>query len=300
VTIRQDMLRTAHRGGASLGAEACRELVRFLQAGRTPDGGYAGRDGRSDLYYTVFAVESLSVLGFEVDSSHLAGYLQGFGGGVDADLVHLASLARCWSALPEPHRFSHATRQTMLARLAEFRTPDGLYAGEAGDTAASLYGCFLAVGTMEDLQQEVPALERLLSFVASLACEGGGYANDPEIGVATTPTTAAALALLDRFGRPTQPEAAESLLRCYCPEGGFAPAEILPHPDLLSTATALHALARVRGLLEPAARDATRRWVLSLRVGRAGFCGSTADPMPDSEYTWYALLALGELGGADA
>ena len=64
-------------------------------------------------------------------------------------------------------------------------------------------------------------------------------------------------------------------------------------PDLLSTATALHALAGEHvpfgHLKEP-----TLDFIDTLWTGKA-FCGTWADDEPDSEYTWYALLAMGHL-----
>src|SRR5262245_45558146 len=34
----------------------------FLRSAQNPDGGYSGREGDSDLYYTAFALRSLAVL----------------------------------------------------------------------------------------------------------------------------------------------------------------------------------------------------------------------------------------------
>ena len=64
-------------------------------------------------------------------------------------------------------------------------------------------------------------------------------------------------------------------------------------PDLLSTATALHALAGEHvpfGHL----KESTLDFIDTLWTGKA-FCGTWADDEPDSEYTWYALLAMGHL-----
>ena len=64
-------------------------------------------------------------------------------------------------------------------------------------------------------------------------------------------------------------------------------------PDLLSTATALHALTGLHVSLS-AIKEACLDYVDSLWTGRA-FCGHWADDVTDSEYTYYALLALGHL-----
>ena len=66
-----------------------------------------------------------------------------------------------------------------------------------------------------------------------------------------------------------------------------------PMPDLLSTATALHALAGMHVDLEPI-QEPCLDFLDSLWSGR-GFCGSWADDAVDCEYTYYGLLALGHL-----
>jgi hypothetical protein len=65
-------------------------------------------------------------------------------------------------------------------------------------------------------------------------------------------------------------------------------------PDLLSTATALHALA---GLEAPIARvrESCLDFVDSLWTNEGGFHGHWADEHLDCEYTFYGLLALGHL-----
>ena len=66
-----------------------------------------------------------------------------------------------------------------------------------------------------------------------------------------------------------------------------------PIPDLLSTATALHALAGLQVSFEPI-RERCLDFLDSLWTGRS-FCGNWDDDELDTEYTYYALLALGHL-----
>ena len=67
-----------------------------------------------------------------------------------------------------------------------------------------------------------------------------------------------------------------------------------PVPDLLSTATALHALDAMHVDLKPLAEPCLD-FLDSLWTNRGGFCGSWEDDALDCEYTYYALLALGHL-----
>jgi hypothetical protein len=94
-------------------------------------------------------------------------------------------------------------------------------------------------------------------------------------------------------GHP-EPAIAEWLLaRCH-PSGGFFAAPGAPLPDLLSTATALHALTALGARLE-AIREPCLDFVDTLWTNTGGFYGTWADDSLDCEYTYYGLLALGHL-----
>lgn len=236
--------------------EASDQVAGFLHSQFNDDGGAADRSGRSDLYYTVFALEGLIALQRE-PPSEVRGFLESFGDGADLDLVHLCCLARCWAAVRRP-------APDLSPRIREQWDRGSVYHG------------FLAWGALEDLGQRpepfpVPAGS----------------------GVQTTPTMAAAVTLLRRMGAPVPPESTRWLLARAHPDGGFLAADAAPMPDLLSTATALHALA---GEHVPFAhlKEKTLDFLDTLWTGRA-FCGTWADDEPDSEYTWYALLAMGHL-----
>jgi len=81
--------------------------------------------------------------------------------------------------------------------------------------------------------------------------------------------------------------------RCH-PDGGFAATPDSPMPDLLSTATALHALAGVGVDLEPI-REQCLDFIDSLWCSEGAFQGHWADTELDTEYVFYGLLALGHL-----
>ncbi len=65
-------------------------------------------------------------------------------------------------------------------------------------------------------------------------------------------------------------------------------------PDLLSTATALHALAGLETSLD-SIREPCLDFLDSLWDNAGGFHGHWADDTLDCEYTFYGLLALGHL-----
>ncbi|MEM7586185.1 MAG: prenyltransferase/squalene oxidase repeat-containing protein, partial [Acidobacteriota bacterium] len=222
-----------------------------------------------------------------------AGFLGSFGGGQELDLVHLSCLARCWSALPGAEPASE-NRAAMLERLADFRVAGQGYGNEVGDTAGNVYGCFMALGTCQDLGASLPEAEEVAAFVESMRTEDGGYANDTDMAVGTLPVTAAAVTLLRNLGRPVAPETERWLARQRHASGGFLATPDVPMPDLLSTATALHALAGLQhpfdDLVEPCLDYIDTLW-----TNRGGFHGHWADDDLDCEYTFYGLLALGHL-----
>jgi hypothetical protein len=69
-----------------------REVIHFVRSRRNADGGFCGRDERSDLYYTLFAIFCLRGLGASVPLFRLHGYLQSFGDGRQLDSIHRTCL----------------------------------------------------------------------------------------------------------------------------------------------------------------------------------------------------------------
>ena len=99
--------------------------------------------------------------------------------------------------------------------------------------------------------------------------------------------------MLRNLGAPVGDRTGEWLLGRAAPSGGFLAVPRAPLPDLLSTATALHALASL-GLGVGDRRELTLDFVDTLWNGRA-FHGNWSEDEVDCEYAFYALLALGHL-----
>jgi hypothetical protein len=284
------MLQTARRAPHLLG-ESTDLVRRFLHSQMNADGGFRDRAGQSDVYYTVFGLQGLIALDADVPLGPVAEYLASLGSGTQFDLVHAASLARCWAALP-PAEKAGMPRAELLRHLATFRSDDGAYDIATGSTHGTLYGCFLALGAYEDLDADLPEPAALVTCVERLRTDDGGYANGTDLPVGLVPTTAAAVALLRNLGRPVPPEVGTWLLAQHCAGGGFLATPAAPMPDLLSTATALFALHSLHADLA-AVREPCLDFINSLWTNRGAFCGNWADDVVDCEYTYYALLALG-------
>jgi hypothetical protein len=288
------MLQVARLAPQQLG-ESRNLVAEFLHGRLNPDGGFQNRGGESDLYYTVFGLQGLVALQEALPSNIVSAYLKQFGDGEALDFVHLACLARCW-AMVSPS-LDEVPARAILSRLEAHRADDGGYAQAIGTPHGSVYAGFLALGAYEDLNHKLPEDERLLDSLRWLHAENGGYANTPGEPHGVTTVTAAAVLLLRALEGPIDPSLGMWLLdRCHA-SGGFLATPAAPVPDLLSTATALHALAALHvplsGIGEPCLD-----FVDSLWTNRGGFFASWVDDALDCEYTYYGLLALGHLAVA--
>jgi len=284
------MLRAAARAPDRL-RERRDRIATFVRGLLRPDGAFRDRRGNGDLYYTLFGIECLAALAAELPVEPLTACLRRFGEGESLDLVHLACLARCWSAVG-----GRAPREPILRRIASHRRDDGGFAGSPASAHGSAYASFLALGAYQDLGEALPDPDGLARCASSLRTADGGYANEPGAPVGLTPAAAAAVTVLQQLRRPIDPAMADWLVDRHRPDGGFVAAPPVPLPDLLSTATALHALSAMgvplAGLAGPC-----EAFIESLWDDRGGFRGHAADDEPDCEYTFYGLLALGHLIG---
>jgi prenyltransferase beta subunit len=187
-------------------------------------------------------------------------------------------------------------RVNLAGRIEKYRTPDGGYHGSPGKAGGSAYGALLAWGAYADLGLPMPQEDRLLASLLSLRLADGSFANEPGLPQGTTTTTAAAVTLCRHLQAPLLPETGQWILQQAHPSGGFLATPRAPLPDLLSTATALHALESLE-INYDALRDLCLDFVDSLWSAEGGFHGHWADDDLDVEYTSYGLLALGHLGG---
>ena len=286
------MLQVARLAPNVLG-DATDSVRQFLRSLQNPDGGFNDRAGNSDLYYTAFALEALIALREPLPVESVTRYLVSFGDATKLDFVHLACLARAWASIsidaPDP-----ATRDAICSRIESHRTPDGGYDSNPNSQSGTLYGCFLAWGAYQDLAREIPHPQKMVPCIQSLRADDGGYANQRNLPMGLTPSTAAAVTLLRQLGQ-SLPDALGHWLLARCrPEGGFFATPMAPLPDLLSTATALHALSGIHADLS-AVKEPCLDFIDTLWTSQGGFYGTWEDDILDSEYTFYALLALGHL-----
>lgn len=277
----------------------------YLRQGQNADGGFSGREGGSDLYYTGFAFRGLAVLDAltpEISES-AANYLR-------RSLTSEASVVDFFSLLyscylvqlgggPNVLADSPPDWPERVAQLLEsFRTADGGYAKISGGASGSTYHTFLVALCYQLLGRTVPRLDEVVRFVVSRRREDGGYVEIAPMRRSGTNPTAAAIGLLQLASdeMPTALEEARDgvtsfLADMVSEEGGMRANGRAPLADLLSTFTATWTLEQLGGLGRVNVRQ-VREYAESLEIPDGGFHGGLWDDGCDVEYTFYGLGVL--------
>jgi geranylgeranyl transferase type-2 subunit beta len=277
-----------------------RHAAFFLRRQRH-DGGFAGREGDSDLYYTGFALRALAMLG-ELSgepAERAAGFLHGKLAGqtpvVDfLALIQAANLLEMAAGIDIFADSQPNWRESVAAMLETFRRDDGGYAKGPEGNAGSTYHSFLVVLCQQLIAAPTVEPDRLAAFVHSQRRDDGGFVEIRAMRRSGTNPTAAAIALLktlDRLDHETAEAAVDFLLDMQTDEGGLRANTRIPIADLLSTFTGLLTLSDL-GYARELDLDALRRYVRSLEQPDGGFHGAAWDEATDVEYAFYGLGAL--------
>ena len=270
-------------------------LVRQFYARQfNADGAASDRAGKPDLYYTIFALAGAQALDAPVPAGATSRWLDGFGDGDGLDFVHLGALARCWAAVGLDRMPAGRDRE-LLARIEGFRKPDGGYEGDARLPHGTAYGAFVALGAYQDLGRTPPGVLELIRSLKRLETPDGAWSNSPGLSKGALNATAGAVTLIRHLGFPVNADVGAWLLAQQHPAGGFLAVPGAPLPDLLSTATALHALACLEHRISSGVHERCLDFIDTLWSAEGGFHGHWADDHLDAEYTFYGLLALGHL-----
>ena len=279
----------------------------FMLSARAGDGGFAGREGEGDLYYTGFAVRGLALMG-NLDASTARGTAQFLQRRLAEELPAIDFLSLVYTAvvLELTHGidvFGDAGRdrpRTVVDTLGGLRRADGGYAKTLRSGQGSTYHTFLALACKQLVGAEVEDPQRVAGLIRSRRRHDGGFVElDPLKDGGTNPTAAAIglLRLLDAMDDDIRRPAIQFLLKMQTAEGGLAANTRMPVADLLSTFTGMVALADLNGLAE-LDLDRVGRFVAALEQPQGGFRGGAWDDAADVEYTFYglgisALLAAG-------
>lgn len=271
------------------------DLVReFYRRQFDAQGAARNRGGQPDLYYTIFALAGAQALDVAPPVDKTCEWLRQFGDGDGLDFVHLGALARCWAALGKAGMPPDLDR-ALLDRLEQFRKPDGGYEGNPQLASGTAYGAFVALGAYQDLGHSPP---RVLDLIRSLKCletPDGAWNNAPGMPTGALNATTGAVTLIRYLGFPVNQQVGDWLLSQVHPQGGFCAVPGAPLPDLLSTATALHALSALERRIPSELHERCLDFIDTLWTADGGFHGHWGDDDLDAEYTFYGLLALGHL-----
>ncbi|QEL16963.1 prenyltransferase/squalene oxidase repeat-containing protein [Limnoglobus roseus] len=274
----------------------------YLLAQQRPDGGWPGREGGSDLYYTGFALRSLAVLQSLNETvcgdaarflrsrlSQPAGVVDFFSLLVSCYLVPLGGGPNVLAESPPDWR------DRVCDMLESFRTPDGGYAKVPNGTGGSTYTSFLVALSLQLLERPIPNLNSLAKFVLGRQRDDGGFVEIAPMKRSGTNPTAAGVGVLQIANALTDDVRArviDFLAELPAPgEGGFRANDRIPAADLLSTFTGAWTLDQLGGrdrLNLPAIRD----YAEECESPRGGFHGGLWDEGIDVEYTFYGLGTL--------
>ena len=272
----------------------------YLQRSQQPDGGFAGREGGSDLYYTSFGLRGLALLG-ELDgepAERAARFLRTtLGGNVPVldflSLIFAAAVLKLASGHDVFAEQDQNWRAGVAAALEPLRRADGGYAKTPEGQASSVYHSFLVVLCQQLIEQPTPEPQRLVEFVRARRRDDDGFVEMNVMKRSGTNPTAAAIGLLsifDALDDETRAATAEFLADMQTDEGGLRANTRIPIADLLSTFTGLLTLSDL-GHPDVVDLHAARRYVDSLQLDEGGFHGAAWDAASDVEYSFYGLGA---------
>ncbi|KLU02658.1 putative beta-subunit of geranylgeranyltransferase or farnesyltransferase [Rhodopirellula islandica] len=294
-------------GASRLSPEFRSRHADWLRLRQRDDGGFAGREGESDPYYSSFALRTLWLLD-ELDppTAEAAGiFLRRRMRQRDSivDLMSLifgAAILEMASGVVVISDEDHQWRDNVAALLADLRTDDGGFAKTPEGRAGSTYQTFLSVLCYELMEVPVPDVDGLLRFLASQQQPDGGYREIRVAKRAGVNPTAAAIGSLKTLGRldpAQQADTIEFLLEMQSDEGGLTANTRIPFADLLSSCTGLITLV---DLGAGSRIDAPRlqRYADSMQR-EGGFVGFELDQTPDVEYTFYGVATLSLLQTLD-
>jgi geranylgeranyl transferase type-2 subunit beta len=294
-------------GLKALPEEARTRHQQFVLSRQNPDGGFSGREGGSDLYYTAFAVRTLAVLGVvtEADCTRIARYLQSCQR-MQVSVIDLVSWLYCALVVQAAGGidvladFDPQWPERLAGILESFRTQDGGYAKTHEGALGSTYHSFLVVLCYELIGQPLPQPGRLVQFVFDRQREDGGFVEIAPMKRSGTNPTAAAAAILKIHGAldgELRSDVAAFLREVRSTDGGFQANTRIPFADGLSTFTGL---LTVQDLELPDLVDSqsVAEFVVALELPGGGYRGATWDEVADVEYTFYALGTLGLLGAS--
>lgn len=277
----------------------------YFLAAQRPDGGFGGREGESDLYYTTFAMRGLSILGelygdvADRIEAFLKPQLSSHQTIVDFfSLFYAANLLKV-SAGNDIFEGADPNWPSQVADFLEtLRREDGGYAKAPEGHAGSTYHTFLVLLVLQLIERQVPNPERVVEFLASQQEAEGGWREIRASKRAGTNPSAAAVAsllMLDAIDESKDPELVATtldfLVEMQTDEGGLRANTRIPIADLLSSFTGGLTLMDLDAFDEIDVPE-YRKFVETMQLDTGGFQAAAWDNAHDVEYSFYGLGCL--------
>ena len=319
MTINQFILQKLLNAKKKLSPDAIGLIQSFIKSKKNTKGGFVDRSGTRDPYYSVFGYTLCYVFDIELDKASEKNFLLDWEKRNKVDFVHAVSLIRCYYLL-EAIKLANSFGKTSksLAKTAIFQNLIGRQIAKKlrkknknllktitnyqsknqgfnhlneNSEYASVYANFLAFGLFEDIYFSKSWRKQIAKSCNKLKLDNGSFVNHPKSKQGVSSTTAAGIILLNTLGYSIF-ESSEWLKEQIQTHGGFLAGEEVPVADVLSTATSLFSLEITVGASDEIKSKAAEFVGLHLDDS-GGFFGSIADQIPDVEYTFYGLLAIG-------
>lgn len=273
----------------------------WVRACQRPDGGFAGREGESDPYYTAFALRSLWVLG-ELDEAiavrageFLRERLKRRDSVIDLiSLIFAAAILEMATGEIVIADDDTRWRDNVAGLLSSLRCDDGGFAKTPEGRAGSTYQTFLSVLCFELMEVPVPETDRIAEFLQSQKHVEGGYLEIRVAKRAGVNPTAAAIGTLKTLGLldlAEQTDTIEFLSEMQSDEGGLTANTRIPFADLLSSFTGLTTLVDLEAA-DQISLSRLKSYAESMQCPTGGFVGFALDQTADVEYTFYGLAGL--------
>lgn len=299
------LVRLAERlaNGLSQMDDARRERHRsFILSCQQNDGGFGGREGDSDLYYTSFAVRSLGMLGgMDADEAKSIGqYLAKFDwrnlGVIDLmNWLYTALAVQVFGGGDLLEGEEPDWPERIAEKLERVRTDDGGYAKSEEGAAGSTYHSFLVTLTYELLGMASPRPNKLIQFIYDRQRDDGGFVEIAPMKNSGTNPTAAAVGLMSIVGgldKELCEDIRDFLKETWSAEGGFQANKRIAFTDGLSTFTGLLTVQDLN-ITNLASETMIERFIThELEFPTGGFRGAAWDDQADVEYSFYGLGCL--------
>ncbi|MFH1730353.1 MAG: prenyltransferase/squalene oxidase repeat-containing protein [Planctomycetota bacterium] len=256
-------------GAALLGERFARGRAEYVRSKQMPAGGFPGRRGAADIYYTDFALRTLALLAPDDES------IAATAAWVEQPHGEPKTVAECFNRL-------NCARMLASAGI-EININTEPIAVRLAAAGAGAYDAFLAALCHEMLGTEFPRRPEAAAGLSAMLAAGHGELQTNDAAAAVS-----FLMMNDALGEALARAAAAFIVRTQAPGGGFRAHPAAPEPDLLSTFTALVTLDAL-GVLDRADLAAAGRFVRSLAAPDGGFRSCDSDDETDLEYTYYGV-----------